>query len=319
VKVRLLAVLATFITAALVATGVYIGRTALARQKAAAIERTPISAAVMQAPAHDVGVVSVNLPAFIHSCGCRPNVSVSYVNLGVTVSPTGPHQMLTLGATPLLEILPYNATLSDVAAGKYDAWFNSYAQMVRGQQAQVLMSFAPEPNGDWYTWGFKNATPAQEIAAWRHVVTLFRAAGATNAIWVWIVNKNYHGSAPLQPLWPGAAYVDEVGIDGYFRLPADTFDSMIVPTLDQVRQLTSKPVFISETGANTVSGKARGMQMLTAGIAQYHVNGFVWFDNNRPGLNNGEPQDFAISGDQSSLALFRSALQPYQRPASPGE
>jgi hypothetical protein len=318
VTVRLLSVLATLLTAVLVATGVYIGRTALAQHKAAAIEHTSISTAVIRAPAHDVGIVSRDFPGFVQSCGCRPNVGVSYVNLGDTVSATGPHQMLTLGATPLLEILPYNAPLAQVAAGRYDAWFRSYAQMVRGQHAQVLLSFAPEANGDWYDWGYKKTTPAQEIAAWRHVVTLFRAAGAANATWVWIANRDYQGSASLKSLWPGAGYVDEVGIDGYFRAATDTFATVTVPTLDQVRQLTSKPVFIAETGANTTAGKAQALQSLTAGVTRYHLSGFVWFDVNLSGLNSGEPQDFAISSDQSALAQFKSILQPYQRPPSPG-
>lgn len=310
--VWLVSVLATVLAAALVMTGVYVGLTKLERHN-------QLSAAVMQAPENDVGIVTSNLSGFDQSCGCRPNVGVAYIDVGTPVYDTVPHQMLTLGATPLLEILPTNTTLAEIIAGKDDAWLNSFAQMVRGQRAGILMSFAPEANGNWYSWAITKSTPAaQEIAAWRHVVTLFRAAGATNASWVWIVNKSYPGSTPLSSMWPGAAYVDEVGIDTYFRTSTDTFATIALPTLDEIHQFTTEPVLISETGANSVAGKARALQSLISGVAQYGVNGFIWFDINQPGQTLHEPKNFAIDGDQSAMALYKSAAQPYQRPATAG-
>lgn len=317
-KVRLLSVLVAVLTAVVVAAGVYTGRTLMANRKAQAIERTPFSAAVMKAPTHDVGLVSHNLQAFVQACGCQPNVSVNYVTVGDTVSAAIPHTFLLYGATPLLEILPYNASLSGVISGKDDAWFRSYAQMIKSQQAQMLLSFAPEPNGDWYEWGWKQVPASQEIAAWRHVVTLFRAAGAKNATWVWIVNQLYPGSGALSQLWPGAAYVDEVGVDGYFRKPTDTFATVVVPTLKQIRQITSKPVFVSETGSNDVAGKVNALNSLVAGVAHYHLQGFVWFDINLSGLKLNEPQNFAITGNQSALVAFKNDVSPYERPVAPG-
>ena len=53
----------------------------------------------------------------------------------------------------------------------------------------MILSFGHEMNGNWYSWGNTNSTPAQFIAAWRHVVTVFRAVGATNVKWLWAVNN----------------------------------------------------------------------------------------------------------------------------------
>ena len=54
------------------------------------------------------------------------------------------------------------------------------------------------------------------MAAWRHIVTLFRAEGADNVTWLWTINRDTHGTGPIGKWWPGKAYVTWVGIDGYY-------------------------------------------------------------------------------------------------------
>jgi hypothetical protein len=311
--VRVLCVFAVLLTAAVAGAVVFTGRIMVAQWQAQAMERTPPGVVVMQAPAHAVGVVSNNMPAFVARCDCRPNVAVEYVNMGTPVTAMASHEMLLAGATPLLEIVPARASLGQVIAGTWDPWLREWARMVRAQRARFLMSFAPEANGDWHAWGWPWVRPAAEVAAFRHVVELFRAARAANTTWVWIVTKAYHGSGPLGRLWPGRAYVDEVGIDGYYATAADTFASVYLPTLSRVRGITKERVFISEAGANHVAGRVRALHSLTAGIARHHLGGFVWFDINKAGLWLGEPQDFAISDDKAALSAYRAALLPYQR------
>ena len=43
-------------------------------------------------------------------------------------------------------------------------------------------------NGTWYSWGYRHTSPAVFVAAWRHIVTVFRAAGARNVTWLWTIN-----------------------------------------------------------------------------------------------------------------------------------
>jgi beta-mannanase len=63
-------------------------------------------------------------------------------------------------------------------------------------------------------------TPAQFIAAWRKVVAIFDAQGATNVEWTWQMTaysfraKATDGRAAIK-WYPGDAYVDNVGADGY--------------------------------------------------------------------------------------------------------
>ncbi|TLM74721.1 hypothetical protein FDW81_04725 [Pseudarthrobacter sp. NamB4] len=76
---------------------------------------------------------------------------------------------------------------------------------------------APPANGNWYPWSEQvNGNSAGDyVAAWRHVHSVVTAAGATNVTWMWNPNLPYWGSVPLTGLYPGAAYVDAVALDGY--------------------------------------------------------------------------------------------------------
>lgn len=260
-------------------------------------------------PDQVVGVVSNDLAAFDSACGCHPNVAVHYARWGDLPSSSRKlaDAMSAEGASPMLEISPAGTTLSAIIAGRTDRWLRSYADMVRGLQTQVLLSFAPEANGNWYSWDYRHAPPSAEVAAWRHVVTVFRQEHATNARWVWIVNQVWSGSGPLRQLWPGAAYVDETGIDGYFRERGDTFESAFVPTIRAVRTLAPrKPVLITETGASPRAGKERAVNALTAGVDRYGLAGFVWFDIDQ-GAVTWSHADWSLEHSPPALAAYRQA------------
>lgn len=262
-------------------------------------------------PANVTGVVSDNLAAFDAACGCRPNLAVHYARWGDL--PDSSRKLVTAmsatGAAPMLEISPFKTSLSDITSGKTDPWIRSYAQMVRSLKTPVFLSFAPESNGNWYSWGWGHVQPSAEVAAWRHVVSVFRQAGAANARWIWIVNQVWRGSGPLPKLWPGASYVDEVGIDGYFKSAKDTFGSVFVPTIKDVHAAApGKPVLITETGAAPQAGKERAISELTAGVRQYKLNGFVWFDIDQ-GAVTPSHADWSLEHAPSALAAYKAEVR----------
>ena len=114
-----------------------------------------------------------------------------------------------------------------------------------------MIGFGHEMNGTWYSWGYGNTSPATFIAAWRHIVTVFRGEGADNVTWLWTVNAEERpGSRPIQAWWPGASYVTWVGIDGYYVPRWDTFARVFGPTISQVHAITSKPILLSETAVS---------------------------------------------------------------------
>jgi mannan endo-1,4-beta-mannosidase len=212
-------------------------------------------------------------------------------------------------AVPLVQIDPTNVSLAAIASGRYDSYLSAYAAAVRSYGNNVILSFGHEMNGNWYSWGNRRTPPAAYIAAWRHIVTLFRAAGAENVTWMWTVNvlndDPRTGIPNPAAWWPGSTYVTWVGIDGYYAESSWQFTSMFGPTIAAVRELTSAPILISETGASPAAGQAAKIADLLAGIHNYGLLGFVWFDAQGA-------MDWRIRGGPA-VAEFRAASRTLER------
>jgi beta-mannanase len=105
-------------------------------------------------------------------------------------------------------------TLAATIAGKWDARYLKMAAAVRAYRRPVMIRYAHEMNGTWYPWGLVSPNaPSQYVQAWRHVVTLFRRSGATNALWVWAPNiRRSAAQRNVGAWWPGGGYVDLVGV-----------------------------------------------------------------------------------------------------------
>ncbi len=128
---------------------------------------------------------------------------------------------------------PFGVSVQSIAAGRSDGYITHFAQAVRALNLPVAISFGHEMNGNWYPWGTSQTTPAQFVAAWRHIHDLFARAGAANVIWVW--NPNVINPVPqiqLKSYWPGRAYVSWVGLTGYFATTGPhTFATLYLPTM----------------------------------------------------------------------------------------
>jgi hypothetical protein len=288
---------------------------------------TPVAAAVLLPPHHRlasaatqlaarrkyIGVVSNDLPAFDRRCRCHPNAAIHYVSMRDPVSMTLVKQVLAERATPILELEPVGIALTGIIAGHEDRWLARYARAVLGLRAPVIMSFAPEANGTWYPWGFRRIPPSVYVRAWRHVVRVFRRAGAGRIRWAWIQNRGFLQGGRLRLLWPGNSFVNLLGIDGYFKNPRDNFSSLFVPTIRAMRGLSGDPVLIAETAGGPTAGKLRVVRQLVAGVFAYHLAGFLWFDIHQSG--NSTHQDWRIELSPRALTAYRRAIQRY---ASPG-
>jgi mannan endo-1,4-beta-mannosidase len=208
------------------------------------------------------------------------------------------------GGMPFVQMLPYHLSLTNIANGKYDAYLRSFANAVRTYQNTVLIGFAPEMNGNWYGWGNGRTEPSVYVAAWRHIVDVFRAEHADNVVWVWTPNSLNASRAPLKQWWPGDSYVTWIGIDGYYYRPADTFGSVFGTTIEEIRTFTSKQVLISETAIGPNSAKTSQMDGLFQGVERYHLLGLVWFDQ----AQNNPPyhQDWRLADDRALQTVFRT-------------
>jgi mannan endo-1,4-beta-mannosidase len=173
----------------------------------------------------------------------------------------------------------------------------------------VVIAFAHEMNGNWYPWGYGHQPASAYVAAWRHVVRLFREEGASNVTWMWTVNAINASSPPLRQWWPGRAWVNWVGIDGYYYYSTDTFASVFGLAVAQIRAFTNTPVMIAETAVGTTSDRETQIKGLLAGVLADHMLGFVWFDEAQ---NDGiYHQDWRLQDDPAALAEFKAAARTY--------
>jgi hypothetical protein len=258
-----------------------------------------------------VGAAAPSVAEFQQATGVHPDIVEHYARTGSAFSAN-----FAGDSVPLIQLMPYDESLTSIADGSDDGWLISYAQAVAAYQRPVVLGFAPEADGTWYPWGDGHVSPADYIAAWRHVVTVFRDQGVGNVTWIWTVNVDItasadnpsNGVASPTPWWPGEAWVDWVGLDGYFYRSAETFPIVFGTTFAQVRALTKKPVMISETAVAPAAGKAGKIPGLFAGATGYGMIGLTWFDlrGNR---------DWLLEDDPQALAAFRAAVAEYTKPS----
>ncbi|HEY0719604.1 MAG TPA: glycosyl hydrolase, partial [Streptosporangiaceae bacterium] len=140
-----------------------------------------------------------------------------------------------------------------------------------------------EMNANWYSWGYQHVPPATFIAAWRHLVRVFREQGADNVTWLWTLQADGPHTGRVANWWPGSRYVTWVGVDGYYYRPADTFATVFGKTIDQVKQFTNDPVLLSETAVGPEAGQFAKIQDLFSGMSSYSTLGLVWFDEAQSG------------------------------------
>jgi mannan endo-1,4-beta-mannosidase len=256
--------------------------------------------------------------AFTNATGARPDLVMYYSGWYVPFPVGFATTAAGNGAVPLVQMDPdkegTTISMAGVASGRYDGYLSAYAEAVRAYRHPVILSFGHEMNGSWSPWGYGHTSPATFVAAWRHIVTLFRVLGAKNVTWLWtvnIINDTQHGRIPSPaPWWPGNSYVNWVGIDGYYLKPNWQFAPLFGPTIAQVHALTSDPILIAETGAVPEANQPAKIADVFGGIRAYGLLGFVWFDS-----TNSIGQDFSISSP-AAFAAFRKGASAFTRPGS---
>jgi mannan endo-1,4-beta-mannosidase len=241
------------------------------------------------APASYLGLYSDGVPdsyagvtAFTKSTGVKPNLVSYYSGWYEPFKTTFAMAAAKRGAVPLVQMDPEGISVASIASGQYDAYLTTYAKDVRAYHYPVVLSFGHEMNGYWYSWGYQNTSPAVFVAAWRHIVDLFRAQGVRNVTWLWTINiihKRARVPSP-GPWWPGSSYVNWVGT------------------------LTHAPILIAETAILPAANQPAKIDDLFAGIKLYDLLGFVWFDS-------VHVFDWRLS-DAAAISEFRRHAQAYQ-------
>jgi beta-mannanase len=201
--------------------------------------------------------------------------------------------------------------LGAIIDGTYDTYIRSWASGIASLPYPVVMRFAHEMNGFWYPWCEQsNANqPGQYI---------FTAAGADNVAWLWSPNVTYPGAQPLANLYPGDAYVDWIGLSGYYgtagREAYIGFEEIFAATFSELASFSRKPIVITETGATNATGRQAEWinDMFTQLPRHPEVIGVIWFEADKEvdwRIANA-PAAAAAFAANASNALYDTAWTP---------
>lgn len=240
-------------------------------------------------------------------------------------------QALSRNAVPLITWEPWVAgggvtqasyQLGDIIAGAYDAYITQWALECKAYGEGILLRFAHEMNGNgWTPWqeGYNGNTAGQFVTAWRHVHDLFTAQNVTNVRWVWCPNVDLGnpstGWTYLPSLYPGDAYVDWLGLDG-FNWGAttghtwQTFAEVFGATYTRLATIApSKPLLLGEV-ASTETGGSKAAWITDAFTVAIptttpSVRGVVWMDADQTSTGG---LDWRITSSTTARDAYRAAI-----------
>lgn len=201
-----------------------------------------------------------------------------------------------------------------VARGDYDFHIDAWAAAASRFARPIYIRFAHEMNDPYrYPWGPQNNTKEEFIAAWQRVVTRFRAAGATNVIWVWSPHVAYEY---WDLYYPGSGTVDWVATGALNFGPIAqwsrwwTFDEIFG---SKYRALAAfgKPVMVAEFGSLAVGGdRAQWYDEALRSLPEKYprVKALLFFETGSDQTVTYQRVDWRIAADSAVSAVIARAL-----------
>lgn len=229
------------------------------------------------------------------------------------------------GAIPLKSIAGGEGICAKVLAGEFDASIKTWAEAAKAFAHPFFLRPWWEMNGTWWNW---STTAAQFVEAWQYLYNKIKPI-APNVTFVWcpnVLSAEVAIIADFGSFYPGDAFVDWIGLDGYsgenplkkygWRTPAAVFK----PSYDRIREVApSKPIIICETACSEIGGtKSAWITELlgtTIPVLMPAVKAHVWFNWN---ITAGEGRlDWQIESSAPAQAAYKAGIaSPYYLPPS---
>lgn len=207
-----------------------------------------------------------------------------------------------------------------INSGRYDSYISQFAKDAAAYKHPFILRILHEMDGKWYPWGYGvngNTNVTDFVAAYKHIVTIFRTSGATNVQFVW--NPTVMSSAAIgsygnliKQAYPGDTYVDWVALDGY-NSSVSTWQSLqeiFQPSYQFITSFTSRPMILFETGSleNPKDPTARAA-WITQGFLTTIPKEFpdvkvaVWFNS-----KDGAGRDFSLETSPNAVAAWKQVI-----------
>ena len=228
------------------------------------------------------------------------------------------------GRIPMISWNGAGVLSSTIAAGHHDGMIRARAEAVRRLGAPVFIRWFWEMDGNKKAQWAEN--PASYTDAWRRIVDLFRAQGATNAVWVWCPNASAFDDNKAMAWYPGPDHVDWICADGYNFSPNrgdkwENFDEIFDHFYREGAKL-NKPMMIGEFGVLEDPAhpgrKGEWFHIAHDMLAQKYpaIAALVYF--NADSTTNGIYYNWRVNTSESSYEGFRYLFTgPAPVPQSP--
>ncbi len=220
----------------------------------------------------------------------------------------------------------FNAdALYEVLNGQHDIVIDDLIARVKELDEPVLFRPNNEMNGgDWCSYNAMYTHKDTEVynEFWRWLYNRFEEAGADNTIWVW--NPNWGGDFPnaqwnhYLSYFPGAEYVDIVGLTGYntgtyysdetWRSFTEIYNPMVT---EYNKHFEGFPYMITEFGSSSTGGN-KGAWIHTAlnEIEALGIKAAVWWNHVDYDTQMGVvSREYRFDEDPDSMHIFRMNFQ----------
>jgi hypothetical protein len=209
---------------------------------------------------------------------------------------------------------PNKNGLKRIVAGKYDNYLRQWASAARNSGVTILLRLGHEMNDPYrYPWGPQNNEPSDFIAAWKHVVELFRHEKANNIVWVWAPHLAY---GEFDAFYPGPEWVGWTGTGtlNYGTVAPWsqwwTFEEIFgkhYPSLEAF----NKPILISEFGSLAVGGdRSKWYADAFRDFEEKYprVKGLMFFHHGNDASTTYQSLNWQITSDPAVLDSIRANL-----------
>lgn len=214
-------------------------------------------------------------------------------------------------------LLSWTGTNSQaVASGADDSFIRQRAREIKATNKPIFLEWRWEMNRP--NLAGIVGSPAEFVAAWKHVRAIFAQQHVSNVAWVWCPTaKGFEPGGNAPAYYPGDAEVDWICTDAYPGFgPYRSFSDTVQPFLSWASH-HPKPAMIGEYGVQESYGLQQRAQWLHAAaqtvMADPQVKALVYFDSNPVG---SVPDDaMALDYGTAPMQAFRKiADSPYFNP-----
>ncbi len=193
--------------------------------------------------------------------------------------------------------------------GKWDDYITSFARSAAAYKGKVIIAPFEEVNGYWTPWSGTGIFGSHDdyIKTYRYLRTFFKS---DNVSFAWVVN---HISLPetesnsISAYYPGSAYVDIIGINGFnFGDPWLSFDEIFSAAVKEVSKY-KKPIYVFSTGTGENDADSDKKPKWITGFLNSRllksgaISGWIWF-------NELKERDWRAWSSDKSLEAFKENL-----------